>query len=142
MKELSKVPLIKKFISLDPANPGVISKQRYVSAGGKKSKVYYLWQSSILGEKQSIRIPKESVGAIKQFITAAEDKAKREDSKTISALKSYKKALETLMAHNKKVRDGNNETDKDATKEDKERQKQIKTLDRIINKHTKKSSSK
>ena len=137
MKELSKVPLIKKFISLDPANPGVISKQRYISADGKKSKIYYLWQSSILGEKQSIRIPKEAVSIIKQYIASAERKAETEDSKIISTLKSYRKALENLISHNKSVRAKNKDLSKEDARETKEKEKQLKSIDKLIAKRTK-----
>lgn len=137
-KELSKVPLIKKFIALDPKNPGTISKQRFTS-GGKKTKFYYLWQSSFLGKKQSIRVPKESVGAIKQAIASAETKAKSEDSRTISTMKSYKKALENLMNRNKAIRAKSKDNAIRYDKEEKERKKEIKKLDRLIDKRIKDS---
>ena len=49
MKELSKVPLIKKIIALDPRNPGVISKQRYTNSDGKKIQSILFVANIIIG---------------------------------------------------------------------------------------------
>lgn len=137
-KELSKIPRIKKYIMLDPAHPGTLSKQRYTTANGKKSKFYYLWQSSILGEKKSIRVPKESVGAIKEFIEAAKDAAKRNDSKTISIKKTYDKALELLIEKNRAIRAKNKNSTVRYDKEDKARKKEAASLEKTRKKNTSK----
>lgn len=135
-KELSKVPNIKKYIELDPENPGVVSTQRYTNKEGKKSKPYYLWQSSILGEKISIRIPKEDVGKVKQMISSAKATTRSADKKTISMLKTYRAALDNLIKRNRKVRDRNEKAEAKAASEKKakEAKKEIKTLDKVIKK--------
>lgn len=134
-KELSKIPRIKKYIMLDPAHPGTLSKQRYTTANGKKSKYYYLWQSSILGEKKSIRVPKESVGAIKEFIDSAKDAAKRNDSKTISIKKSYDKALELLIEKNREIRAKNKSGELRKYKDEKSRKKDAASFERLKKKN-------
>jgi len=135
-KELSKVPQIKKYIELDPKNPGVVSAQRYVNKEGKKSKTYYLWQSSILGEKISIRIPKEDVGKVKQVISAAKATAKASEKRTISVMKSYREGLSNLIERNRKIRARNAdaETKAEAEKRSKEAKSEIKKMDKIIKK--------
>lgn len=118
-KELSKVPQIRKYIDLDPKNPGVVSVQRYINKEGKKSKAYYLWQSSVLGEKISIRIPKEDVGKVKQIIASAKATARSSDKKVVSAMKSYREALNNLIIRNRKVRDRNEKEETKARSEKK-----------------------
>lgn len=139
-KELSKVPQIRKYIELDPENPGVVSVQRYVNKEGKKSKPYYLWQSSILGEKISIRVPKEEVGQVKQIIASAKAKTRSADKKTISMLKTYRNALDNLIKRNRKVRDRNEKAaaKSAAEKKAKDAKKELKTLNKVIKKAEKK----
>jgi hypothetical protein len=142
MKELSKVPLIKKIIALDPRNPGVISKQRYTNSDGKKSKVYYSWQTSLLGEKITERIPKESARQIQNAIKAAETKTRTDDNKLVSTLKSYRAALTRLMEKNKQIREKNGSNPigkKDKTDKDAPKKSDVKKLDRLINKLSSKS---
>lgn len=142
MKELSKVPLIKKIIALDPRNPGVISKQRYTNSDGKKSKVYYSWQTSLLGEKITERIPKESARQIQNAIKAAETKTRTDDNKLVSTLKSYRAALTRLMEKNKQIREKNGSNPigkKDKTNKEAPKKSDVKKLDRLINKLSSKS---
>lgn len=142
MKELSKVPLIKKIIALDPRNPGVISKQRYTNSDGKKSKVYYSWQTSLLGEKITERIPKESARQIQNAIKAAETKTRTDDNKLVSTLKSYRAALTRLMEKNKQIREKNGSNPigkKDKTNKDAPKKSDVKKIDRLINKLSSKS---
>jgi hypothetical protein len=144
MKELSKVPLIKKIIALDPRNPGVISKQRYTNSDGKKSKVYYSWQTSLLGEKITERIPKESARQIQNAIKAAETKTRTDDNKLVSTLKSYRAALTRLMEKNKQIREKNGSNPissgkKDKTNKEAPKKSDVKKIDRLINKLSSKS---
>jgi len=121
MKELSKVPIIKKYINLDPRHPGTVSKQRYHYKNGRKSNVYYLWQSSILGQKKSIRIPKEEVAKVKAIIKSAKASTDIDDARTATTLKSYRKALDQLIERNREIRAKNGE--KAFTKKQKEANK-------------------
>ena len=142
MKELSKVPLIKKIIALDPRNPGVISKQRYTNSDGKKSKVYYSWQTSLLGEKITERIPKESARQIQNAIKAAETKTRTDDNKLVSTLKSYRAALTRLMEKNKQIREKNGSNPigkRDKTNKEAPKKSDVKKIDRLINKLSSKS---
>lgn len=132
MKVLSKVPLIKKIIALDPRNPGVISKQRYTNASGKKSKYYYSWQASRLGTKISERLPKDQALQIQDAIKAAETKTKSEDDNLISALKSYRLALSKLMERNKIAREQSGEGAIKAKDEEAPKKGDVTKLDRLI----------
>lgn len=140
-KELSKVPQIKKYIELDPKNPGVVSAQRYVNNEGKKSKTYYLWQSSILGEKISIRLPKEDVGKVKQIIAAAKATSKSKDKKIVSTMKTYRAVLNNLIIRNRKIRERNADAEakENAAKKEKEAKNDLKKMNKIINKVEKKN---
>lgn len=103
----SKVSRIKKLIALDPSHPGSLTPQQYTKADGKKSKKYYTWQSSFMGKKCSYRIPDENVEELKKLIENAKRRAKTEDKKENSLLKSYQKALKELMDDNAKIRKEN-----------------------------------
>lgn len=118
-KEISKLAIIKKYIDLDPQHPGVVSKD------GKKSDPYYLWQSSILGKKKSIRVPKEEVGKVKQFISSAKATARLAEKKTLSLLKSYQAALKSIIKRNRKIRERNHEAEAKAEKAEKKSQSDL-----------------
>ena len=114
----SKVSKIKKLIALDPFHPGSLTPQQITKKNGQKSKKYYSWQSSFQGQKLCYRIPEENVDEIQKLIDNAKRRAKSEDKKDASILKSYKKALKELMADNAKIRKANGEEPLKSVKKD------------------------
>lgn len=103
----SKVSKIKGLIAMDPSHPGSLTPQQYTKSDGKKSKKYYTWQSSFQGKKVSYRIPDDQVDAIQKYIDNAKSRAKSEEKKDSSVVKSYRKALKHLMDDNAKIRKAN-----------------------------------
>lgn len=140
-KEESKISIIKRYIALDPDNPGVVSRQRFTTSSGKKTKYYYLWQSSILGKKRSVRIPRSDVGAVKKVVNAAAEKAERNDNRTISALKTVDQARERIKMYNRSVRSTNRDAASRERRDDRSRKDEIKRLERLVRKRTKKAGS-
>lgn len=96
MKKVSKIPLIKKIIQLQPEHPGTISKQQYKLAGGGKSKVYWVWQTSKAGEKISIRLKDDEVSDLKSFITELKHHNRIKHKKEIRMVDVFKSEVSKL----------------------------------------------
>jgi ATPase subunit of ABC transporter with duplicated ATPase domains len=118
---VSKVPLIKKIIQLDPEHPGTISKQRLTLSNGKKSKFYYLWQSSKVSKKQSYRLQDSEAAQIKAYIAKLQKEAKADAQSKINTLDVLKKSLDQISDRNKEIKALNDKKEKEEEKSSKKR---------------------
>lgn len=89
MAKKTKADIIKKIIDIDPENPGSISEQYITKRNGKKLGPYFLWQSSRGAQKISIRVPKNEIDEIEDYIKKMKDKNRIQVKKTSKLLDTY-----------------------------------------------------
>lgn len=89
MPKLSKSDIIKKIIDINPDNPGSLSEQYITKKNGKKLGPYWLFQISSHGNKVSIRVPKNEVDEIEDYIKKMKNKSKIQDKKAGKLLSTY-----------------------------------------------------
>ena len=102
MKKISKLPIIKKIIELQPDHPGTISKQQFSLKSGKKSRIYWLWQTSKAGQKISIRLKEKEVAELKSFITELKRHNKLQTRKDVKSVGVFKSEISKLSQENLK----------------------------------------
>lgn len=94
----SKVDYIKKIIDLQPEHPGSISSQEHKTKAGK-IKTYHLWQTSVNGEKVSVRLSKPSdISEIEDLINKHKNKEKIHSRRVLKMVDTFKGAISELGA--------------------------------------------
>jgi hypothetical protein len=94
----SKVEYIKKIIDLQPEHPGSISSQEHKTKAGKV-KTYHLWQTSVNGEKVSVRLSKPGdISEIEDIINKHKNKEKIHSRKVLKMVDTFKDAISGLGA--------------------------------------------
>jgi hypothetical protein len=96
MAKQSKVDIIKKIIDISPDDPGSLSEQYITKKGGKKLGPYWLFQTSIDGEKVSVRVPKDDVEEIADYIKKLKKISKAHSKKATKLLDTYLDAIGNL----------------------------------------------
>jgi hypothetical protein len=96
MPKQSKVDIIKKIIDISPEDPGSLSEQYVTKKNGKKLGPYWLFQTSVDGEKVSIRVPKEYVDDIADYIKKMKRLNKTHMKKSVKLLDTYLDTLSEL----------------------------------------------
>jgi len=94
----SKVQYIKKIIDLQPEHPGSISSQEHKTKAGKL-KTYYLWQTSVNGEKVSVRLSKPNdISEIRDYMDKLKHKEKAHSRSVLKMVDTFKGAISELGA--------------------------------------------
>lgn len=100
MAKKSKVDIIKKIIDISPDDPGSLSEQYVTKKSGKKLGPYWLFQTSIDGEKVSIRVPAEDVNEISDYIKKLKQIKKIHSKKATKLLDTYMDAISSMAVGN------------------------------------------
>ena len=98
MPKKSKVDLIKKIIDISPSDPGSLSEQYITKKSGKKLGPYWLFQTSIDGEKVSIRVPAEEVDEVTDYIKKLKKIKSAHSKKATKLLDTYMDAISNISA--------------------------------------------
>lgn len=93
MPKRTKADIIKKIIDINPNDPGSLTDQYITKKSGKKLGPYWLYQTSIAGDKISIRVPKEEVDDIQDYIDKMKTKNKIHIKRNSKLLDTYMDAI-------------------------------------------------
>jgi len=92
----NKVDIIKKIINISPEDPGSLSEQYVTKKNGKKLGPYWLFQTSVDGEKVSIRVPTDNVDDIADYIKKMKRLHKTHMKKSVKLLDTYMSAISDI----------------------------------------------
>lgn len=98
MAKKSKADIIKKIIDISPDDPGSLSEQYVTKKSGKKLGPYWLFQTSIDGEKVSIRVPANEVDELAEYIQKLKKISKMHSKKATKLLDTYMDAISNMPA--------------------------------------------
>jgi hypothetical protein len=96
MAKYSKADIIKKIIDLNPEDPGSLTEQYITKKNGKKLGPYWIFQTSSAGNKVSIRVPKNEVEEVDDYISKMKQKNKIHVKKATSLLDTYMDAISDI----------------------------------------------
>ena len=96
MPKQNKVDIIKKIIDISPEDPGSLSEQYVTKKSGKKLGPYWLFQTSVDGEKVSIRVPAENVDDVADYIKKMKRLHKTHLKKATKLLDTYMDAISEI----------------------------------------------
>lgn len=96
MAKYTKSDIIKKIIDLNPENPGSLTEQYITKKNGKKLGPYNIFQTSHVGSKVSIRVPKDEVEEVEYYIAKMKQKNKIHIKKATSLLDTYMDAISDI----------------------------------------------
>lgn len=96
MAKKTKADIIKKIIDLNPGDPGSLTEQYITKKNGKKLGPYWIFQTSSSGHKVSIRVPKDEVDEVEDYISKMKNKNKIHTKKTTSLLDTYMDAISDI----------------------------------------------
>jgi len=96
MAKYSKTDIIKKIIDLNPEDPGSLTEQYITKKNGKKLGPYAIFQTSHAGSKVSIRVPKDEIDEVEDYIAKMKNRNKVAIKKSTKLLDAYMDAISDI----------------------------------------------